>query len=527
MKNKKTMSMLMLAVWVAQLLAELLTFGIVWRLDMLPAKYLMIVAVLLGLMLLLTGAMLFSCGKKKRRKATDARRITALILAMLVVLGCAVMAKMVSKLHQTMNSVTETHGITTMMTVYVRADDPAQEIGDAAGYTYAILSELGADQTKAAVATLEQELNVTLSTSTYASMAMMADALYSGEVDAILMSSAYVDLLTEQDAYADFEVETRVLHELEIVQEVQTHNKPGSTDSTLTTRPVVGSDKEVLLDGEEIEIGSVASTPFVIYLSGNDTRSSKLTTSRSDVNILAVVNPETKQVLLVNTPRDYYVVHPYSSAGTRDKLTHLGVYGIDCSIQGLENLYGERIDFYGQVNFNGFKTLIDAIGGVTVYSDEAFYAGDGVYIDAGENYLDGTSALRFARERYNVSGGDNGRGKNQMKIIKAVIQKMASGAIITSYSDILSSMEGMFVTDMSMNDISRLVKMQLNDMASWNVVSYAVTGYGDSSTETYSSPGQDLYVMVVDEGMVEFGANLIDRVIAGDILTDADTVYHG
>ena len=527
MKNEKTMSILTTVIWVVQLLAEALTFGIIWRLDMLPGKYLLVAVALFALMWLVTGALLFLRGKKKNKKETQTRRITALVLAVLVVLGCAVMAKMISELHQTMNTVTDSNGITTMMTVYVRADDPAQEISDAAGYTYAVLADVGVDQTKNAVATLQNELNTTLSTNAYGSTTLMADALYAGEVDAILMSNAYVALLEEQTGYADFETKTKVLHEIAIVTQVQVNNDPGNSKEPLTTRPVVGAEKEDESGGNEVEIGSVVNTPFVVYLSGNDARSEVLTTGRSDVNILAVVNPVTKQVLLVNTPRDYHIAHPYSTSGKLDKLAHLGAYGVDCSIQGLEMLYNERIDFYGQINFTGFKTLIDAIGGVTVYADESFVAGGDVYIEAGENYLNGEQALKFARQRYGVTGGDNGRGKNQMKVIKAVIQKMVSGAIITNYSDILASMEGMFVTDMSMNDISRLVKMQLNDMATWNVVSYAVTGYNSSSTETYSSPGHDLYVMDVNQEAVDFGSELIDRVIAGDILTDADTVFPG
>ena len=526
MKNEKTMSMLTVAIWVVQFLAEALTFGIIWRLDMLPGKYLLLVAALFVIMWLVTGALLFRKGKNKSRKSADTRRVTALILAAVVVLGCAVMSGMISELHQTMNTVTESNGIKTMMTVYVRADDPAQQIGDAAGYAYAILDDLGTTQTKDAVATLQNELGVTLSTSTYASSVLMAEALYSGEVDAILMSNAYVAFLVEQGGFPDFETKTKVLQELTIVTQAQT-NTPNNNDEPLTTRPVVGADKENAPGGNHVEIGSIVNTPFLVYLSGNDARSTVLTTGRSDVNILAVVNPTTKQVLLVNTPRDYFVVHPYSSSGMRDKLTHLGMYGADCSIQGLEQLYSERIDFYGQVNFTGFKTLVDAIGGITVHSSESFVAGGDVYIEAGENYLNGEQALKFARQRYGVTGGDNGRGQNQMKVIKAVIQKMVSGAIITNYSDILASMEGMFVTDLSMDDISRLVKMQLSDMASWNIVSYSVTGTNSSSTEIYSAPGQDLYVMIPDEGMVEFGSKLIDRVIAGDILTDADTVYPG
>ena len=527
MKNEKTLSMLALAIWTVQLLAEVFTFLIIWRLDMLPGKYLAVVAVLFVLMWLLTGALLYLKGKKKQTKSSDVRRITALILATVIVLGCAGVSAMISQLHQTMDSVTDSVDITTMMTVYVRADDAAQKISDAVDYKFAVLENIGADQTSEALATLKDQLGVTLSTNVYPSVAAMADALYNGEVDAILMSSAYVGLLEEQANYADFATRTRVLYEVAIVERIPVKNDSDSTKEPLTTRPVVGEDKSGESGNSSVQIGSITNTPFVVYLSGNDTRSETLTTSRSDVNILAVVNPVTKQVLLVNTPRDYYVVHPYSSNGTRDKLTHLGAYGVACSIEGLENLYGERIDFYGQINFTGFEMLIDAIDGVTVYSDTAFTAGGEVYIQEGENHLNGYEALKFARERYNVAGGDNGRGKNQMKLVKAVIQKMVSGAIVTRYSDILDSLEGMFVTDMTMNDISRLVKMQLNDMASWNIMSYSVTGEGGDSTETYSAPGEELYVMYVNQGMVDYGAGLIDRVIAGDILTDADTVYPG
>ena len=136
----------------------------------------------------------------------------------------------------------------------------------------------------------------------------------------------------------------------------------------------------------------------------------------------------------------------------------------------------------------------------------------------------GHDALNVARERYSLKGGDNARGQNQMKIIKGVVQKMVSGAIISNYADIMNSLEGMFVTDISMDDISKLVKMQLNDFASWNIVSYAVTGEGG---EDYTYTGGLLYVMYPDQGMVNFAQELIERVIAGEILTEQDVVYPG
>ena len=159
--------------------------------------------------------------------------------------------------------------------------------------------------------------------------------------------------------------------------------------------------------------------PFILYISGSDTRSKVLDISRSDVNILMAVNPQAKQVLLLNTPRDYYVKNPAGS-GAYDKLTHLGIYGLDCSMKGLGNLYGVDVDYYAQINFTGFETLIDAIGGITVNSDEAFSAGGYDFVE-GPNEMNGAKALAFARDRHHQASGDNARGKHQMMVIEAMI----------------------------------------------------------------------------------------------------------
>ena len=191
-------------------------------------------------------------------------------------------------------------------------------------------------------------------------------------------------------------------------------------------------------------------------------------------------------------------------------------------MEALAKLYDVEVDYYAQINFTGFETLIDAIGGVTVYSDVAFNTADKYHINAGENHLDGKQALSFARERKRLAGGDNARGQNQMKVIKAVIAKMTSGTtIISNYSEIMASLEGMFATSLPMNEISSLVKMQLGDMAQWNVQSFAVTGY-NGSDYTYSAPGSKLYVMYPNEQDVAKAQGLIDTIFADGILTEAD-----
>ena len=258
----------------------------------------------------------------------------------------------------------------------------------------------------------------------------------------------------------------------------------------------------------------------MVYLSGSDSYEDEvIQDGRSDVNILVAVNPMTKQILLLNTPRDYYV---QNTAGgyQRDKLTHCGLYGIGCSMDTLGNLYDIDVDYYVRINFSGFKKMIDALGGITVYSDYAFTAITRTDIQEGENHLTGQQALDFARERYTLPGGDNERGRHQMQVITAVIEKATSGTtIISNYSDIMASVEGMFTMNVPMELVSELMKMQLSDMARWNIVSYAVTG-GDSMEECYSVMGQDLSVIIPYESSVSKASRLIDMVYSGEILTE-------
>lgn len=270
------------------------------------------------------------------------------------------------------------------------------------------------------------------------------------------------------------------------------------------------------------ELSQITQEPFILYISGNDT-SQSMEHTRSDVNILAVVNPVTKQVLLVNTPRDYYVEISVAENGERDKLTHCGIYGLDCSIDTLSNLYGKEINYYAQLNFAGFVSLIDAIGGINVYNDQEFTAYSGYCFKQGDLYLNGTLALEYVRERKSFEEGDNIRGHHQMDVISAVISKLSSGALLANYSEILKSMNDYFACDLSQDEISSLVKMQLNDLATWNVQSYAVVGTGATQT-TYSIPDTGVYVMIPDEASVQHATLLIDKVLSGQTISSEDLI---
>ena len=286
----------------------------------------------------------------------------------------------------------------------------------------------------------------------------------------------------------------------------------------------LGSMTSGLLTGAEAN--KITKEPFVIYLSGVDTRGELTENARSDVNILAAVNPVTKRVALVNTPRDYYV--DLAGTSSKDKLTHAGLYGVETSMETLGNLYGVNVDHYIRINFAGFISIIDALGGVDVYSDQAFTSvGSPGYYDPttfveGWNHLDGKSALAFARERHAFASGDIQRGINQMKVIDAMLNKIKSPALLMGFSKIMDAASDCFVTSFSQDQISALVRMQLSDFAEWDIESYTVTGTSSSSTKCYSAKGQKLYVMKPDDASVSKAREMIASVLGGEG-TVADT----
>ena len=280
----------------------------------------------------------------------------------------------------------------------------------------------------------------------------------------------------------------------------------------------LGSVTSGVLTG--VEANKITKEPFVVYLSGVDNRGELTEKARSDVNILAVVNPTTKQAALINTPRDYYV--DLAGTDSKDKLTHAGLYGVETSMATLGNLYGVNVEHYIRINFAGFISIIDAIGGVDVYSDQAFTSvGSPGYYDPttfaeGWNHLDGKSALAFARERHAFKTGDIQRGINQMKVIDAMAEKLKSPALLMSFSKLMDAMSDCFVTSLSQEQISALVRMQLGDLSSWDIQSYSVTGTGGKSSKCYSAKGQSLYVMKPDENSVNEAKALVAAVLGGE-----------
>ena len=256
---------------------------------------------------------------------------------------------------------------------------------------------------------------------------------------------------------------------------------------------------------------------FTIFVSGIDSRDGLVDKSFSDVNTLFVVNRDTHQVLVVATPRDAFV--PLSiSDGVRDKLTHSGQHGIDVQVDTMEMLYDIDIDYWFRLDFQGFKKIIDTLGGVTVHSDYTFTAYNGTEFTEGENTLDGEKALCFARERKAFSDGDIQRGRDQFQLISAMIDKILSPDMLGNYSELLDAMEGCFETTIPYDLLADLVRTQLAESPEWNVVPFQMTGTSDYQV-TYRYPDRgELYVLQLSDEDMDTAKTMMADVREGKIL---------
>ena len=259
----------------------------------------------------------------------------------------------------------------------------------------------------------------------------------------------------------------------------------------------------------------VDSKVFNIYISGIDTYGSISTVSRSDVNIIMTVNMNTHKILLTTTPRDAYVKIPGGGADQYDKLTHAGIYGVETSEQTLEDLYGTKIDYYARINFTSFLKLIDQLGGVTVHNDQAFTSLHGKFdFPVGDIQMNSEQALGFVRERYSLDGGDNDRGKNQEKVISAIVNKLASLKSVSNFTSIVNNLQDSVQTNISLDTINALANTQLDSGSKFTVTSQAVTGTGSTGQLTsYAMPNSSLYMMKLDDSSVASASQAIKNLM--------------
>ena len=324
------------------------------------------------------------------------------------------------------------------------------------------------------------KIDVELDYNSYSNQLELYKDLDIKKIEAILVSDSYMDIMTEE--VDNFKENTRVLYTIDIHKKIEGINKS------------VETNKE----------------SFTIYISGIDTYGSIGNVSRSDVNILVTVNPNTGKILLTSIPRDYYV-RLHGTTGYKDKLTHAGLYGINMSVSTIEDLIDIDINYYVRVNFNTLIKVIDEIGGIDIYSDTDFIAwtDESCKFNQGMNSVGGKCALAFSRERYAYQSGDRHRGQNQQAVISAIIKKVNTDRnLILKYNDILDSLNGTFQTNMQFEDITSFIKNQINNNISWDIESISLDGY-DSSNYTYSYSGSKLYVMEPNYNTVENAKNKI------------------
>ncbi|MBT0946280.1 LCP family protein [Streptococcus lutetiensis] len=373
------------------------------------------------------------------------------------------------------------------MSVVVPANSSISDVTELSS----VQAPTGADGSNidALLSQIKSDKGVNLITDTVDSYQAAYENLINGSSQAMVLNSAYSSLL--ELSYDNYESNLKTIYTYKIKKNV-------SSDAS-------SSDKNV----------------FNIYISGIDTYGSISTVSRSDVNIILTVNMNTHKILMTTTPRDSYVKIPDGGADQYDKLTHAGIYGIETSEKTLENLYGIDIDYYARLNFTSFMNLIDAIGGVTIYNDQAFT----IHLDTGNDYSfevgnidlsSGEEALAFVRERYDLNNGDYDRGNNQIKVVQAIVNKLTSLNSVSNYSSITSTLTDSIQTNMSLDTMMDLANTQLDSGKKFTITSQEVTGTGSTGELTsYAMPTASLYMIQLDDASVSSASQAIKDVMEG------------
>ncbi|MGN0380142.1 MAG: LCP family protein [Butyrivibrio sp.] len=425
-------------------------------------------------------------------------KIMAVILSAVMVVGSIYVSNTNKAIDKMSGVVTQIDNVN----VYVLSDSTYQSIDDLKDAGYGVLSSLDRDDTDKAVKMISDSIGVSISTSEYTDAETLINALYNHTVEAVILNSAFIPILEGVTGFEDVESRIRSVWSADIETEVKT-TEDKQNDVPEETKNPYDEYQDYLYAGDDV---------FTIYISGIDVNGSPMVNRNSDVNILMTINTTTRQILMINTPRDYYV--PLSiSNGVKDKLTHAGCYGVQVSVDTLKMLYGVDIKDYIKLNFTGFVKIIDLLGGVDVYSEYDFTSVHGYHYDKGYNTLDGEQALWFARERHAFGSGDRQRGKNQMAVIQGIIKKFTSTDALLNYNEILNAVSDSMATSMSHDEITDLIKMQLSDMRGWDIVTYSVDGTGDNlPCYSLSSPN---YVMIPTQSTVDKAKEYLRDIYAG------------
>ena len=472
----------------------------IYRSQLVPKQYLLIGLALIVIVVLLLAFLVF---KAKSRFLIVSGGILCLLFGVVFLVVAISSGNLINTMQKNTNENKEVEQQYDL-NVYMLADETDENTSLSAEMTFGRLKEQEKEETDKVISELESTFNCPLKIMTYEKPIDLIDALLNHQVDAIILCTRWQASIESNEGYGDKFSSLRIIKQVQIKVVVSPpDNQSGTSEETAMTT----GTEEIKKTGKEC---------FIVYISGIDTRLNDLVeNSRSDTNILAVVNPESHQILLLTTPRDYYVPLKFPDfVSSRDKLTHAGIYGVQVSMDTLGMLYDIDIDYYFRVNFGGFVDIVEAMGGVTVYVEKEFSTTEYTFKE-GPNELNGYKALSFVRNRFGI--GDQQRGRNQMAFVKGVINKATSTDMLLNFNSILKAVDGCFETSMPYDVISALVRDQIETGAEWNVVTYAVTGTGNSAIPY--SMNIEVYVMDPDMSTVETAKGLIQQVLAGETVT--------
>lgn len=460
-----------------QILSSLIFVAFLFKFGALPILYAVIAIAIIFLLGVGTYFLIKPSHKNKVKIKNIIGKVVSILLSILILVGTLYIAQGDSAI----NTITGANKQTTRISVVVKKDSEYKKISDLKNQTIETNTTMDSDKISKAIEQLKKDAS-SIKTKDISDISKLSDDLLTDKTKAILVNESWNSMLEVN--HENFQSETREIWSFEIEEEVKDISKNVN----------------------------VTKEPFVIYISGIDTKGKVSTVSRSDVNMIVTINPKTKQILMTSIPRDYYVT--LANKGKKDKLTHSGLAGIENTIKTVENFMDININYYARVNFTSLIKMVDALGGVDVESVGSFSTGEYSF-KKGINHVNGNQALAFSRERYHVSGGDNGRVANQQRVLTAMLKKMMSPAIITNYSSVLKSIEGSFETNMDSSDITDLLQMQISDMASWTFVQKQLSGTGKTMTGGAYMPSNNLYYTIPSDSSVAENKQAIQDVLDG------------
>ena len=463
-----------------QVIASLALIGIIFKLGALPMQYALII---IAIVVLLCVGTFFLMKPSKKKGTGKVRNIIGKLVSILLSVALLFGTLSIAQGTSVLDAITGANVQTQRYSVVVLKDSSYKTLSDLKGETIETVSSVDEENAKKAIEAMQKEES-SLETKDVDSYLKAANDLYDSETKAILVNESYYAII-EAD-HENFQNDVREIWSFDIEEEIKDISKNVN----------------------------VTKEPFIVYISGIDTSGPVSTVSRSDVNMLVTVNPKTRQILLTSIPRDYYVT--LANRGQKDKLTHSGLAGIDNTVKTMENFLGLDINYYARVNFTSLIQMVDALGGITINNDVAFTGYNGTYFAKGNIFINGDEALEYSRERHAFGAGDNERVFHQQIVIMGMLNKMMSPAVITNYSSVLNAIEGCFETNMSSSEITSLIQMQINDMASWNMVQKQFSGHGVMQTGGAYMPSSRLYYMIPDDESVSENVAAIKSVLNGE-----------